>query len=318
MSATAGGGEFALIRDYFSQGFPRHADTRLGVGDDCSVLSTHSGLELVQSIDTQVADVHFPATAPAALIAARALRCAASDLAAMGARPQGFHLALTLPAADPAWLADFSNGLKDTAAILGLDLLGGDTTRGRELVISVSVQGWVEAGTALCRHGARPGDDVWVSDSIGAAALALPQVLQDPASFSGLARHYYYPEIQLPLGRQLIGRASACLDISDGLLQDAAHLARASGVTLALDADAIPTAVGRDDERWALCLSGGDDYQLLFTAPPQQHRALLNLSLEHSGLCCIGRVLPAGEQPVTLQSGGKPLRLPEQTGFQHF
>ncbi len=318
MSRALPAGEFALIRDFFSSGFPSSRDTRLGVGDDCSVVMPRPLCDLVQSIDTQVADVHFPANAPADLIAQRALRCAASDLAAMGAEPQGFHLALTLPNADMHWLADFSRGLREAADVLQLDLLGGDTTRGKQLVISISVQGWVTTGTALTRSGARPGDDVWVSGSIGAAALALPQVLANPADYSGLAHAYYFPDVQLPLGQALSGKATACMDISDGLLQDAAHIARASNVSLQLDADTIPTAVGSDDDRWQQCLTGGDDYQLLFTAPESYRRELQNLGLGHTALTRIGRVLSAGEQAVILQRSGDTLPLPAHAGFQHF
>ena len=310
--------EFELIKHCFSQGFPRNANTVLGIGDDCSIVQPPVGFELVQSIDTQVADIHFPATAPADLIAERALRCATSDLAAMGALPQGFHLALTLPAANDAWLNAFSQGLKDCAHEMGLELLGGDTTRGSQLVISLAVQGWVPCGQALKRSGAKVGDEVWVSDRIGSAALALAQVLRNPADYSDLARHYYFPQVQLPLGQALLGLANACMDISDGLLQDAGHLARASGVTLQLHAEKIPTAAELGHDQWLHCLTGGDDYQLLFTAPAERHFELTNLRLEHSGLCCIGKVVAKQSQPVLLLLQGKEMQISEPLGFQHF
>lgn len=310
--------EFELIKQCFSQGFPRSASTVLGIGDDCSIVQPPAGFELVQSIDTQVADIHFPATAPADLIAERALRCAASDLAAMGALPQGFHLALTLPAANETWLNAFSQGLKNCAHDMGLELLGGDTTRGSQLVISLAVQGFVPSGHALRRSGAKVGDDIWVSDRIGNAALALPQVLNNPANYSDLAHHYYFPQVQLPLGQALIGLATACMDISDGLLQDAGHLAHASGVTLQLHAEKIPTAAEFGHELWLHCLTGGDDYQLLFTAPAERHAALTNLRLEHSGLCCIGKVVTKQNQPVSLLLQGEEMPINEPLGFQHF
>ena len=318
MSRALPAGEFALIRDFFSSGFPRSRDTVLGVGDDCSVVVPRPLCDLVQSIDTQVADVHFPADAPADLIAQRALRCAASDLAAMGAEPQGFHLALTLPSADGHWLAAFSRSLREAADALNLDLLGGDTTRGQHLVISISVQGWVTTGTALTRSGARPGDDVWVSGSIGTAALALPQVLANPADYSGLAHAYYFPDVQLPLGQALNGMATACMDISDGLLQDAAHIARASNVSLHLNADAIPTAVRTEDARWQQCLSGGDDYQLLFTAPVSRRREVQNLGLGRTAVTRIGEVQPATTDAIRLLRNGQVIPLPAHAGFQHF
>lgn len=310
--------EFALIRTYFSHGFPVSSDTLLGVGDDCSIVRPRSGYELVQSIDTQVADVHFPSTAPADLIAERALRCAASDLAAMGALPQGFHLALTLPKADSAWLASFSQGLKDCAQEMGLELLGGDTTRGRELIISIAVQGWVPVGKSLKRANAQIGDEIWLSDTIGYGALALAEVLKNPADFSGIAKHYYFPQVQLALGQKLLGLAHACLDISDGLLQDAAHIAKASQLCLRFDAPAIPVPAPYLSDKWWRCITGGDDYQLLFTAPKKHHRDLQNLRLEHSGLCCVGEVIARENNDVSLVADGQEIALPSRQGFAHF
>lgn len=318
MSKATGCAEFALIREFFASGFPHNPCTRLGVGDDASIVMPPSGYDLIQSIDTQVADVHFPATAPAHLIAQRALRCAASDLAAMGAEPQGFHLALTLPHAQHDWLSSFSQGLCDAAHELDLVLLGGDTTSGPCLVISIHVQGWVPAGAALTRGGAQAGDDIWVSDTIGRAALALPQVLENPAQISGLARHYYLPQVYTPLGVALRGLASSCMDISDGLLQDAGHIARASGVTLILDATAIPTIVERSDPRWLKCLTGGDDYQLLFTAAPAHRQDIAALRNHISDVQRIGQVASAGDAAVVLQENGQAISLPQQSGFQHF
>lgn len=310
--------EFSLIQQYFSHGFPQHKNTQLAVGDDCSMVTPPAEHTLAQSLDTFVAGVHFPENAPADLIAERCLRCATSDIAAMGAQPYGFHLGLTLPNVNPDWLLKFSQGLRDCAVEMGLSLLGGDTTKGQERVISVAVFGWLPNGQALRRDGAQVDDEVWVSDIIGHAALALPEVLQHPSHISGPAKHYYYPTIQIPLAQSLLGIATSCMDISDGLLQDATHLAKASAVSLILDADAIPTAVTPDDPRWVTCLTGGDDYQLLFTAPKEKHHALLNLSMRHSGLRCIGQVQAQGDELVTLQQHQQKIQLPEQTGFLHF
>lgn len=311
-------GEFALIRQFFSQGYPKSPDTVLGVGDDCSIVRPRQGFDLVQSIDTQIADIHFPATAPADLIAERALRCAASDLAAMGAVPQGFHLALSLPEANPVWLERFSQGLKACANDLGLELLGGDTTRSAQLVISVAVQGFVPQGSALTRSGAQIGDDIWVSDTIGQGALALAEVLKNPADFSGVSKHYYFPQVQLELGQKLLGVAHACMDISDGLLQDAAHIAHASQVQMLFYAEQIPTPAEYLTEKWWQAVSGGDDYQLLFTAPKSARHELLNLRLEHSGLCRVGEVVAQACESVRLLNEGKELTLPKLKGFNHF
>lgn len=310
--------EFALIKQFFSVGFPQHENTVLAVGDDCSIIRPPTGHDLVQSMDAFVADRHFPAHAPAHLIAERCLRCATSDLAAMGAQPYGFHLGLTLKSAQPDWLTGFSQGLKQSAHTMGMSLLGGDTTKGPESVISITVFGWLPAGKALRRNRAQVGDQVWVSDTIGNAALSLAQVLKHPDDLSGLAKHYYYPTIQIPLAQKLLDLATSCMDISDGLLQDASHLAKASNVSLALEAESIPTAVELEDPRWMDCLTGGDDYQLLFTAPAKHQDELLNLTLEHSGIRCIGEVHTQGSELVRLRKEQQPLSLPEHTGFLHF
>lgn len=317
-------GEFALIRRFFARGYPLSSDTRKGIGDDASVVQPPAGMQLVQSLDTQVADVHFPASAPAWLIAQRALRCAASDLAAMGASPQGFHLGLTLPTSDPQWLSGFASGLRAAAHECGLALLGGDTTKGPLCVISIAVQGWLPApqpqqlATGLFRHGAAVGDDVWVSGCIGMAALALPQVLANPADHEGLARQYYFPQPRLALGIGLRGLASAAMDISDGLIQDAGHLARASRLDIHLQTDQIPTAntePGSTD--WQRCLSGGDDYELLFCAPPSQREPIQQLAKELEVPCTLIGQCRAGDGQVHCSLNDQPLLLSEQ-GFRHF
>ena len=306
-------GEFELIREYFCHGFPQSADTLLAIGDDASVVLPPAGSQLVQSIDTQVADVHFPASAPAALIAQRALRCAVSDLAAMGATPQGFHLALTLPDSDSAWLTGFSSGLKKAAHELNIALIGGDTTRGKQRVISVAVQGWIKHdNTPLTRAAAEDGDGIYLSGPVGAAALALPQVLNNPADYSGLAQQYYFPAVHLSLGQALLGRASACIDVSDGLLQDAGHIARSSALQLHIDTQRVSVA---DDQQRALCLTGGDDYQLLLCGPATLLQPLTAVfpQLHHIGEC------RRGEPGVVLSATDALLQqLSEQSGFNHF
>ena len=313
-------GEFALIQQYFASGFPSHTNTRLGVGDDCSLITLPPDYELAQSIDTQVAGIHFPPQAPADLIAQRALRCAVSDLAAMGAEPRGFHLALTLPRADASWLSAFSQGLKAAAGELNIALLGGDTTSGPAVIITIAVQGFVPAEKALTRHTAQVGDDIWVSGVIGASALALPCALENPADRSTKTAAYYFPQPQCALGSRLRDVIHACLDISDGLLQDAGHIARASAVTLSIDGQAIPLPDGittRDDIM--RCISGGDDYQLLFTATASQREQISQLSTTYPGLSRIGQVVkPVTGQPVRLWMHSEEVTLAQHTGYQHF
>ena len=306
--------EFSLIKEFFSQGFTPHPYTQLGVGDDCSIVRPPNAQDLLQSIDTQVANVHFPEHAPAHLIAQRALRCAASDLAAMGATPYGFHLALTLPNNDSQWLADFSHGLKQAANELHLELIGGDTTYGQQLVISIAVQGFAPQNSALTRSGAQVGDDLWLSGEVGRAALALKEVLTHPATTTGWAQHYYFPTVHYELGQTLRGRASACLDVSDGLLQDAEHLATAADVTFEIIGESIPCPVATDHPHWLDCLTGGDDYQLLFTMPPVYRSILQNFASARR----IGQVTSKEEHFIKLLTHGQPIALHRPLGFQHF
>lgn len=284
--------EFELIKHCFN--WPQNNETIIcAVGDDASIVEVPRGYQLVQSIDTQVADIHFPATAPAQLIAQRALRCAISDLAAMGAKPQAFHLALSLPKnTSQAWLESFSLGLRACAEEFNISLIGGDTTSSPALVVTLQVQGLVSAGKALTRDKAQVGDDIWLSGEIGRSAAALEGVLASPETFvekdSGLASDYFYPQAQINLGQKLVGLAHSALDISDGLLQDASHIAKASNVCLNFSAAHIPTselaiALCGQAEALQLALTGGDDYQLLFTAPQQAHNELKDLNCYHVG-----------------------------------
>ena len=310
--------EFDLIRDCFAHGYPRADELITGIGDDCSVIRPPQGYELAQSIDTQVADVHFPASAPPDLIATRALRCAVSDLAAMGARPQGFHLALTLPDNSPDWLTAFAAGLRSTAILLNIPLLGGDTTRGPVLIVTIAVQGWLPQGQQLGRDKACRGDDVWLSGPVGGAALALPTVLANPATDTIVTAPYYRPAIALRFSQQLLTCAHAALDISDGLLQDAGHIALASGVDIELTDTDIPTAVPREHPQWSECLSGGDDYQLLFTAPPDAAATISALAHEHRLDACrrIG-IVTEGSGAIRVKQGNDILTF-QKNGYEHF
>jgi thiamine-monophosphate kinase len=284
--------EFELIKHCFN--WPQDNDNIIcAVGDDASIIQVPSDYQLVQSIDTQVADVHFPASAPAHLIAQRALRCAISDLAAMGAEPQAFHLALSLPKnTSQAWLESFSSGLRACAKEFNISLIGGDTTLSPILVITLQVQGLVPSGKALTRNTAQAGDNIWLSGEVGNSATALAGILANPEAItennSELAAAYYYPQAQVEIGQKLIGLATSALDVSDGLLQDASHIAKASNVCLNFATHKIPisplaiTLVGQA-KALQFALTGGDDYQLLFTAPQQAHDALKRLGCHNVG-----------------------------------
>jgi len=324
--------EFELIKHCFY--WPQNNnDIICAVGDDASIVQVPSGYELVQSIDTQVADVHFPASAPPQLIAQRALRCAISDLAAMGAKPQAFHLALSLPKdTSQTWLESFSSGLRACADEYSISLIGGDTTSCPSIVITIQVQGLVPAGKALTRDQAQAGDDIWLSGEIGRSAAALENILATPKIFrendNGLAAAYYYPQAQIDLGQQLIGLANSAMDISDGLLQDASHIAKASDCCLNIESQNIPLnilSIEQFGQTQALqfALRGGDDYQLLFTAPIAVRHKIEDLDCYR-----IGSVRELAEKSNNNHndnnSQGKWILLDDQIientamGYQHF
>ena len=279
--------EFELIDRFFRDcGAPR-ADVRLGVGDDAAVLECPSDRQLVAATDSLVEDVHFPAGSPPESIGHRALAVNLSDLAAMGAEPAWALLALTLPRADERWLTEFSGGLCALAREHGVALVGGDTTSG-PLSVTVHVLGVIERSTALTRSGGVAGDALYVSGTPGdaAAGLALAQgrlTVADATDAAELSRRFHYPTPRVALGRRLRDYASACIDVSDGLLGDAGKLAAAShcGVEVGFDdlplSPALSRAVGAE-RAGTLALTGGDDYELLFSVPPARidalHRAL--------------------------------------------
>lgn len=304
--------EFELIERFFTH--IHHASgVVLGVGDDGAVLDVPVGEQLVAVMDTQVAGRHFPLDTSPFDIGWRALATNLSDLAAMGATPRWFTLALTLPEADEAWLAGFAEGLSVLAAQAGVSLVGGDTTRG-PLTITIQAEGTVPAGQALRRSGARPGDGIYVSGYPGdaAAGLALHQgrLARATGSDSLLAR-FFRPEPRLALGLALRGKASACIDVSDGLLQDLGHILAASGVGAVLDLEALPVSAalvaiaGEDARSWLL--SGGDDYELCFTAPDAVLLPDTGLPLTRIGTVQAGAGL--------YDSAGNAL---EVAGYQHF
>ncbi|MFN2329504.1 MAG: thiamine-phosphate kinase [Chromatocurvus sp.] len=304
-------GEFELIARHFSA-FGRGPGVVLGVGDDAAVLSIPDGCELVTSVDTLVEGAHFPEDAFPEDIGYRCVAVAASDLAAMGARPLAVTLALTLPEADEFWLHAFSEGIGQACSAFYLPLVGGDTTRGPR-VISVQVFGVIERGRAVLRGGARPGDAVWVSGTLGdaAAGLAVLQSRWQPAPDDGeyLLDRYYRPTPRLVLGEQLPGIASAAIDVSDGLLQDLGHIAAASGCAIEIQAEHLPLSAALQShadrhQQLAWALSGGDDYELCITVPEALPAP--------EGFTRIGAVL-AGQGVVC--EGAARL---ERAGYTHF
>ena len=269
-------GEFELIRRYFQPLADGTGQDQLllGPGDDCAIQRVSPGLDLVFSVDTLVEGVHFPSGYSPDYLGWRALAVAVSDLAAMGASPVCFTLALTLLDANQGWLKPFSEGLARASKAFGIALAGGDTTRG-PLTISIQVHGTVESGRALYRSGAKPGDLICVSGTLGAAGAALDYLAApapSPAQLALLSR-YHFPQPRLSLGQQLAGCASSAIDISDGLLADLGHILDASGAGARIDTGRIPmmaelVALKGENAR-DLALGAGDDYELCITIPPE-------------------------------------------------
>jgi thiamine-monophosphate kinase len=265
-------GEFDLIARYFTRPAQRAV---LGVGDDCALLAPAPGMQLAVSCDMLVEGRHFLSTVAPQHLGHKALAVNLSDLAACGAKPLAFTLALAMPRADEDFLDGFSRGLLALADAQGCELVGGDTTQG-PLNICVTVFGDVPAGAALLRSGARAGDDIYVSGTVGDARLALEafrgSVVLPGHAFDAVRVAMEQPQPRIALGLALRGLASSAIDVSDGLLGDLAHILRRSGVGALIEVDAVPrSAILREQPLAAqrLCtLSGGDDYELVFTAAP--------------------------------------------------
>jgi thiamine-monophosphate kinase len=316
--------ETSLIERYLRRAGAQRSDVTLGIGDDAAILSVPPGSALVATTDTLVAGVHFPHDSPAASIGHRALAVNLSDLAAMGARPAWALLALTLPEAQEAWLQEFSAGLGALAHEYGVALVGGDTTRGA-LCVTVQLLGLVPPGAALRRGGARAGDALFVSGTPGdaAAGLALEQHRLEaaPAARDYLRERFLLPSPRVALGERLREYASACIDVSDGLLGDVGKLAQASGVAAQVLFEALPVsealcATLGDEGARLLALSGGDDYELCFAVPAGKITPLLQqLPPAQWGYARIGSVR-AGAGAQVLR-GGTVMEF-SHSGYQHF
>jgi thiamine-monophosphate kinase len=314
-------GEFDLIAKYFSRPV-RHAV--LGGGDDCALLQPQPGMQWAISTDTLVEGRHFLSTVAPAALGHKALAVNLSDLAACGARPVAFTLALTLPRVDEAFLAGFAHGLYALADAHGIELVGGDTTAG-PLSICITVLGEVPPGQALRRAGGRAGDEIWVSGRLGDARLALEafrgHVALPGEAFEDVRRAMERPQPRVPLGLALRGVATAAIDLSDGLAGDLGHVLRASGVGATLRLQDIPhgahVAACSEAQRRVCLLSGGDDYELLFCAAPSD-RARVREAGARAGVAvtCIG-TLEATPGLRVIDAAGAPVPLAERA-FDHF
>lgn len=315
--------EFDLITRCFTRARDASAPgVLLGIGDDAALLAPAPGCELAVAVDTLVGGVHFPADTPAADIGWKALAVNLSDLAAMGATPRSCVLALTLPQADENWCREFAGGFFALADRSGCALIGGDTTAG-PLSITVTVIGELPAGQALRRNGARSGDLVCVSGTPGEAALGLArwQAGQRDARDEAIVR-LLRPTPRLALGIALRGVAGACIDLSDGLLGDLAHVLRGSGgLGATIDLAALPRAASlaalSDETFYDHVLAGGDDYELCFTVPPSRHlQALAVAQQAGTPITVIGRTDDSGALRC-LDAGGH-IRQPTRHSWEHF
>ncbi len=325
-------GEFGLIARFFSNITGERVNAAnsstanavdLSVGDDCALLAPPAGQQLAISVDTLVADVHFPADGEAYFIAQKALRCNLSDLAAMGAEPLAFTLALSLPRSDEAWLAEFSRGLRDCANEFRIPLIGGDTTRSPIPTITIQIMGSVPIGSALLRSGAKPGDAIFVSGTLGDARAALDYLPAPRAQLKSDAQfylqRYYNASPRIALGIALRGIASAAIDVSDGLAADLGHILERSHVGAQIDPANLPLSAALKTHPRAreFALGGGDDYELCFTVPPSLKSSLasiaqtLSLPLTEIGTIVASDRLLARDARGTLQ----PLAA---SGYTHF
>ena len=343
-------GEFELIERYFKRlsDSPASFPVDLGIGDDCALVSVPAGKQLAISSDTLVEGVHFPVNTTAADVGFKALAVNLSDLAAMGVEPAWFSLCLTLSHQNEQWIEAFCGGLGDLIGQIPIALIGGDTTRGDQLAISIQVMGLVNQGAALTRSGAQPGDDIYVSGTIGEAALGLRCVLaesdfarQSNASWLNTAlQRLNRPLPRNGLSETLAPFANACIDVSDGLLADLHHVLTRSNQSALLDLSQVPlpsVLAGADLapaivdtlntlhlpthklqlRLWAL--SAGDDYELCFTASPQHRNAIEALSAQQQlPITRFGQVIANEGNGTELYNANPPNTIIQPKGFQHF
>jgi thiamine-monophosphate kinase len=318
--------EFQLIQQFFQreQAEQPAEGVLLGIGDDCALLQIPAGKQLAVSVDTLVADVHFPRDADPELIAERALRTNLSDLAAMGADPLWFTLALTLPEANEDWLRSFSRGLFKCARAYGIALVGGDTTSG-PLSITIQVMGATQPQHTLRRDGANIGDFVLVTNFVGDGAAALAAI-QNTQQFTDehtdyLQQRFYRPTPRLAESALIRELASSALDISDGLVADLQHICDASDLGAVIDVENLPLSpalksLNNDAQAYQWALSGGDDYELCFTVQPEKMADIAMLIAQGElQATVIGEMIAGGK--VICEYEGAPFKV-ATTGYQHF
>lgn len=313
------GREFQFIHTYFRNALADSPEVRCGIGDDAAVIDVPPGMELVLSMDTLVDGIHFPAGTSPEDIGYKSLAVNLSDMAAMGAEPRWISLSLTVPDADEGWLQQFMDGFTGLARRHSLSLVGGDLTHG-PLSITVQIHGLLPPGQALYRHGARPGDRIYVSGTLGDAGMAL-DMLQASTNADDINQDILQklarPVPRVELGLALRGIASSAIDISDGLLSDLEHIVTASRVGAAVNIQKIPVSNALKDYRDTadFAIAAGDDYELCFTAAPEKDSRLAELEKSYP-IACIGEITEdAGIR--WLQADGSEY-IPARVAYSHF
>lgn len=317
--------EFELIDRHFASVAAQAADVVLGLGDDCALVQPPASDELLaNSTDTLVEGVHFLPDIAAEDLAWRLVSASVSDLAAMGARPLWFSLAITLPDGNDAWLVAFSRGLKAALKAYSITLIGGDTTSGATRVLTAHVQGAVKPEQALKRSGAQVGDLIFVSGTLGdsRAGLELLSHAVDSADYEFLTQRFLRPTARVELGCGLTQLASAAIDISDGLLADLSHILKASGVGALVHLEQLPlsdslAALYSEEQSQEWAATGGEDFELCFTAPAGRRDEIQLLAKELGlELTCIGEIRSGNGLQVLSQ--GEPWAVSGAKGFDHF
>ncbi len=316
--------EFELIKHFFTKQAVKRKDVVLGIGDDCAVLSPIENQNIVVTTDTLVAGVHFPFETSPRAIGHKAVAVNLSDIAAMGAKPSWLSLAITLPNIDEAWLIEFCEGVFELCEFYNVELIGGDTTQG-PLSITITAQGLTPEGSYLSRSGAKSGDWLYVTGELGDAALALQQItgkVDIEAQFIDIIKNKLdYPKPRVLAGQTLREYASSAIDLSDGLIADLGHICQASNVGANIVLDALPlSTIMRDslltDDAITLALSGGDDYELLFTVN-EDNKVGMETAMSHAGtkVTCIGQL--NASQTISTTLNNKPIPI-NTVGFEHF
>jgi len=318
--------EFSIIDRFCSNLGADHTDTVLSVGDDAAVINVPEGFELTVSVDTMAEGTHFFKGLSPELLAHKILAVNLSDMAAMGARPKWATMATCMPEFDEDWVERFSSTLGKVAKRFGVQIIGGDTTEGPR-VLTLTIMGLLPKGQSMTRSGAKPGDKLYCSGVVGDAALALTKLLGEQEIsddiFKEVLPALHMPQPQIMLGQRLLGHASACLDLSDGLVGDSAHIAKRSNVSIEIETKRLP--LSKAYHRYLnqggflrYAIAGGDDYQLLFTADDTKAEILQSIADDLDiAITEIGRVTEAGERAVSLFEDGKPVSI-KLKAYQHF